>query len=165
MSRVFISHSSKDRGFVEQLARDLLANGEEPWYDQWEMVPGDSLIDKIGSAILENDNFVVVLSKNSVESEWMRRELGVALEREFRERRVGVIPALIENCIVPPFLSDKVYADFRLDYRLGLAALLRGIGRAPGQSSPASTVPSTSTGRTVWDNVMSDNLTNSNVVK
>jgi hypothetical protein len=165
MARVFISHSSKDRGFVEQLVFDLRANGVGVWYDQWEIVPGDSLITKIGAAILDNDFFVVVLSRHSVRSEWVRRELGVALESEFRERHVSVIPALIEECTLPPFLLDKVYADFRQDYARGLASLLRGVASGRAESPAVSTVPSHAGGRTIWNNVVGDNITESNVVR
>ena len=97
MVRVFVSYSSRDRGFVEQLVHDLQENGINPWYDRWEMLPGDSLMQKIGDAILENEYLVVVLSPNSAESEWVKRELGLALTREFRERRVQVIPALLQD--------------------------------------------------------------------
>jgi len=71
MAHVFISYSSKDRGFVEQLVKDLRDNGIEPWYDQSEMLPGDSLTQKIGEAILDSDFLVIILSPNSIESEWV----------------------------------------------------------------------------------------------
>ena len=88
MPRVFVSYNSNDRGFVEQLVSDLQANNVQVWVDQFEMRPGDSLTQKIGAAILENDYFVVVLSPNSVQSEWVQRELSAALIREFAEKQV-----------------------------------------------------------------------------
>ena len=163
MVRAFISYNSHDRGFVEQLAKDLKANGVTPWFDRWEMLPGESLTDKIGPAILENDYFVVVISPSSVESEWVKRELGVALTREFDERRVEIIPVYLRECEIPPFLRDKVYADFTTDYRSGLEDLLRRLGKV-GEARPvATTVPDADTASVRWDNVRGDNTTRGNL--
>ncbi len=164
MSSVFISYSTKDRGFVEQLVKDLRSNGVQPWYDKWEMLPGDSLTRKIGEAILENDFFIVILSPNSVNSEWVQQELSVALNREFGERRVRVIPALLHDCEVPPFLRDKVYANFQVSYNDGLYSLLRAIGQSVTNRF-VSTLPKENEGSVVWDNVVSNNLTDSNIVR
>ena len=168
---VFISYSSRDRGFVEQLAGDLRRYGIKTWLDRWEMVPGDSLIQKIGGAILEAEYFIVILSPYSVESEWVNRELAVALQREFRERQVQVIPALIDDCVIPPFLQDKLYADFRGDRREGLGQLLRAINypyidehiaalRSAGMNAPASSLPD---GPVVQDNIVRENVITSNI--
>ena len=149
MTRVFISYSTKDRGFVEQLARDLQANFVTPWFDRWEMLPGESLIQKIGSGILTNGYFVVVLSPNSVDSEWVQKELAVALNREFKQHNVQVIPALLKECSIPPFLQDNVYADFSTDYYYGLGILLQALGQLRESDRPKSEVPESS--KIVWD--------------
>lgn len=124
MPSVFISYSNKDRQFVERLASDLKATGLRVWYDQWELKVGDSLISKISAGIRAQDYLVVVLSRSSVTSEWVRKELSAALMRELNEKRVIVLPVLIENCEIPPLISDKVYADFIKDYASGLKTLL-----------------------------------------
>jgi hypothetical protein len=49
--------------------------------------------------------------------------------RELDEKRVVVMPVLIENCDIPLFLRDKKYADFRSDFDTGLSDLLKGISR------------------------------------
>jgi len=58
---------------------------------------------------------LVILSKTSVESEWCKKELSVALTRELAEKQVLVIPCVIDDCEVPLFLRDKKYSDFRKD--------------------------------------------------
>ena len=46
--KVFISHASEDKErFVMNFASKLRANGVDAWLDKWEMLPGDSLVDKI----------------------------------------------------------------------------------------------------------------------
>lgn len=49
MSRkVFVSHASEDKErFVNEFATKLRVNGIDAWLDKWEMLPGDSLVDKI----------------------------------------------------------------------------------------------------------------------
>ncbi len=165
MTSAFISYSSEDRGFVEQLARDLRVNGVQTWYDQWEMLPGDSLTQKIASAILENEYFVVVLSPHSINSEWVKRELGVALNREFNERRVRVIPVLLRACEIPPFLRDKVYVNFQHNYCDGLVKLLHTLGSPHAIESVKSSVPHVPADLLVWDNVTSINLTRAHIVQ
>lgn len=113
MPSIFLSHSSKDRDFTQYLARGLAKAGIRVWVDQAELNIGDSLIERIGAAILEMDFFGIVLSKHSIGSEWVQRELRVALTREFNQRNVLVLPILLEDVLIPPFLQDKVYADFR----------------------------------------------------
>ena len=46
--KVFVSHASEDKErFVRNFATQLRAQGIDAWVDEWEIVPGDSLIDKI----------------------------------------------------------------------------------------------------------------------
>ena len=159
MPGVFISYSSKDRPFAQQLASDLKAQGLRVWYDQWELKVGDSLIAKISAGIRAQDYLLVVLSRSSVSSEWVHKELSAALMRELREKRVVVLPVLIEDCEIPPLISDKVYADFRGDYRTGLNKLLDAF---PGDLFVSGIdMPSR---RKLGSNVYLDNVITTNVL-
>ncbi|RCW51598.1 toll/interleukin-1 receptor domain-containing protein [Halanaerobium sp. ST460_2HS_T2] len=111
MVSLFLSHSSKDKFFVRKLAERLKQNRIEVWIDEAEINIGDSLIKKIGSAIDETDYFGVVLSHNSVNSEWVQKELQLAINRELEEKQV-VLPMLLEPVEIPHFLKGKLYADF-----------------------------------------------------
>ncbi len=112
MTSIFLSHSSKDKFFVRQLAERLKKHGVQVWLDEAELKIGDSLTQKIGQAIDVMDFVGVVLSSNSVNSEWVQKELQVAIQKELVRRRVVVLPILLEQVEIPPFLRDKVYADF-----------------------------------------------------
>src|SRR5688500_13908336 len=120
---VFISYSTKDSDFVTQLSTELVKNRIHVWLDKWEMQPGDSLIDKIQSGLTESSFLLVVLSKNSVDSEWCKKEINSGLMRELKEKQVVVIPILLDDCNVPLFLQEKVYADFKNDFQSGFKAL------------------------------------------
>ena len=44
---VFLSHSSKDKEVVRDIAEQLRANDLNVWFDAWEIRPGDSIPAKI----------------------------------------------------------------------------------------------------------------------
>ena len=110
---IFLSHSHADSQFCRRLANDLQERGIRVWIDEAEMQVGDSLIEKISRAIAEMDYVAVVLSANSVKSRWVMKEVAIAMTKEIKGRRVKVLPLLLEECSIPTFLQDKVYADFR----------------------------------------------------
>lgn len=122
---VFISYSSKDVVFVGRLAAELIKKRIKVWLDKFEMQAGDSLIDKIQDGLDNADFLVVVLSKNSVESQWCKKELNSILMEEIEEKQTRIIPILIDDCKVPVFLREKLYVDFRKDFDAGIGELLR----------------------------------------
>jgi hypothetical protein len=121
---LFVSYSSKDAEFVSKLARDLHSRGVSVWWDKWMMKVGDSLHKKIQEGITNSALLCVVLSPDSVSSPWVEKELNSALMKELEQREVFVLPILYRDCQIPLFLKDKLYADFRNSYDVGLNALL-----------------------------------------
>lgn len=121
---IFISYSHEDDKFALQLASQLVQHKTRIWIDKWELHVGDSLIDRIQNAIQDASALIVILSKASVASEWCKKELNVALIRELDEKRVVVLPVLIEDCEIPLFLRDKFYADFTKSYDDGIREVL-----------------------------------------
>ncbi|MDR4325861.1 toll/interleukin-1 receptor domain-containing protein [Bacillus pseudomycoides] len=130
MASVFLSHSSKDKFFVRKLAERLIHSGVEVWIDEAEIKIGDSLIEKISQGIKGADYLVVILSHNSVSSNWVQRELYLSMTQEVVGKDIKVLPVLIENCEIPFFLSDKLYADFTKDdmFEQAFNLLLNAVG-------------------------------------
>jgi len=112
MIRVFLSHSWKDKSFVRTLAKKLKEAGFFVWVDEAEISVGDSLVQKITDGLEESDYVVAIISTNSVKSDWVRKELQLAMYREIAGHRVHVLPVIIDHCDIPYFLRDKLYADF-----------------------------------------------------
>jgi hypothetical protein len=112
---VFISYSQADKAFVDTLAANLVMLKHNVWVDRWELKVGDSLTEKIEQALTVSSAVMVIISKNSIESGWCRRELNAVLVREIEEKRSIIIPCRIDDCEMPLFLRDKLYADFRSD--------------------------------------------------
>lgn len=82
--KVFISHSWDDKErFVTEFAIKLRGRGVDAWVDQWEMMPGDSLVRKIFCEGIQNaEAFIIVLSKNSVQKKWVKEELDLAVVKK-----------------------------------------------------------------------------------
>lgn len=112
MTSVFISHSSRDKEVVRRIAARLEECGVSVWLDENELNPGDSLLGRISESIHHTTFVAVVLSKSALASPWVKKELSLAMAREIHEDRTTVLPILIEECEVPDFLADKLYADF-----------------------------------------------------
>lgn len=133
MSSIFLSHSSIDKPFVRKLAADLRRSGFFVWVDEAEIKIGDSLIEKIESGIDNTDFLGVIISAASIKSEWVNREVRLALTQEISGRRVKVLPILLENVTIPSFLLDKKYADFTAEnkYKNSLQQLIDRLSELP----------------------------------
>lgn len=108
--RVFVSHASEDKErFVNRFAERLRANGVEAWLDKWEMLPGDSLVDKIFEEGLKDAQAVIaVLSRASVEKPWVREELNAAFVKRVNTGS-KLIPVVIDDCEVPEALKSTLW--------------------------------------------------------
>lgn len=150
MISVFLSHSSKDKFFARKLAETLSSYEVKVWIDEAELKIGDSLIGKIAAAIDRADFVAAILSHSSVRSEWVTKELRLAMTQEIEGRRVKVLPILIERCEIPDFLRDKLYADFTDpdDFDGPLSRLLHALGISRPTSTPAAPPASTPSTRT-----------------
>jgi WD40 repeat protein len=133
MPRIFISHSTQDRGFVEGELRAALAQpGVETWYAKTSIRTAESWDRSILDGLKSCDWFLVVMSPRSAQSEWVRDEVQWAVEH----RPGKIIPVLMETCDVREVhfrLARIQYVDFRQDLAEARAELLRvlGIGTAP----------------------------------
>lgn len=140
MSRVFLSHNHQDKSFARKLSKDLVKKDIKVWLDEAELQVGDSLIKKIESAIAEVDYLIAVLSTNSVISEWVNRELEIAITKEIHNKRLFVLPVIIDDCDIPSFLSGRIYLNFNdpEKYQDNVDKILQRLGASQAQP-PAPT--------------------------
>jgi hypothetical protein len=95
VSEVFISHASVDDVFVAELRRRLEGVGVGVWVDSRGLRGGQKLALEIERAISGASHFVVVLGLGTVNSPWVRREVGKALEVAKGRDGYRVIPVLL----------------------------------------------------------------------
>ena len=129
--QVFLSYSSSDKRAAARVADALRTAGLRVWFDAWELAPGDSIISRINQAVASSDFLVVLLSQKSVESQWVQNELSAAMARELGDRAVTVIPALLEDCDVPPHLAERQWVDLRRNFEAGVQQLASQLAAAP----------------------------------
>jgi hypothetical protein len=129
---VFISHSSEDKKFVHRLAKSLSLHGIRPWIDEAEILAGHSTVQDISEALDKPDLVIVVLSKASLNSPWVMRELNAAISIHVVSGRRSLIPVIIEPVRIPAILRDIRYVNFnRLTYSQGLKEIIQAILSVP----------------------------------
>lgn len=140
MSVIFLSHSSQDIELAERIAQDLRRHGIAVWFDQWEVLPGDSIRQRIEDGLESADFIGVLLTRDSVRSVWVQREWESRLAEPSPSR--PIIPLKADDCELPPLLRGIRYADFSDDYAAGLSELLKTIRRGNAQQVTADRAPS-----------------------
>jgi len=108
--KVFVSHASEDKErFVTNFATKLRENGVDAWLDKWEMLPGDSLVDKIfEEGLKEAQAVIIVLSNYSIKKPWVREELNASIVAKL-SKGTKVIPIVLDNCEVPQSLTSTLW--------------------------------------------------------
>jgi hypothetical protein len=123
---VFLSHSDRDREFVIKLVNELQKHGIPVWYSRTNIPGAQQWHDEIGAALKRCDWFILVLSPNSVDSIWVKRELLFALKEDrFKDR---ILPLLYKPCdyeLLSWTLSIFQIVDFTRKFETGCRDLLR----------------------------------------
>lgn len=122
--RVFVSHSTQDREFVErEIINQLEANGIKTWYSKVDIQSSAEWERSILRGLDSCDWFLIVMSTRSAASEWVKDELHWAIDK----RPNRIIPVLIEDCNLRDFhirMARIQYVDFRNPSRESRAQLL-----------------------------------------
>ncbi len=113
----FISHSTKDQSFAEKLHADLQKNGVRSWFAPKDIKIGDKIRKSIHESIRENDRLLVILSKNSIASDWVEQEVETAFEEERKRKTEVLFPVRIDSSIME---TDEAWAaDIRNSRHIG----------------------------------------------
>jgi hypothetical protein len=89
---VFISYSTRDQSFADFLWEQLRLRGIRTWYAPKDMKGGERIIDQVRSAIRAFDRLLLILSPNSIGSDWVENELRLAIRREKEANRRVLFP-------------------------------------------------------------------------
>jgi hypothetical protein len=116
----FVSYSHKDEAFVTHLVGKLRAAGVHIWFAPEDMPAGHKLDEEISRAITNFDRLLVVLSQNSINSEWVKAEIKKARKREVAEGKRVLFPISLID-----FEALRRWELFDADVGQDLAAELR----------------------------------------
>lgn len=138
MSDIFISYASEDRKRVQSLAQALAKKGWSVWWDR-RIPAGKSYDEAIHEALKAARSVVVVWTKTSVKSTWVKNESRSGL------RRAILFPVMLADEVEIPLEFEHVQtaqlADWQLDedhpeFDQFIEALTGVIGPPPDGSLP-----------------------------
>jgi hypothetical protein len=116
----FISYSTKDQVFADRLYADLQADGVRCWFAPSDMKGGKKIHEQIPEAIRLYDKLLLVLSENSMDSEWVKTEIYHARQDEIRNKKRKLFPIGLV-----PFKEIREWEAFDADIGKDMARELR----------------------------------------
>ena len=132
--KVFISHSSKDKWAARRIRDDLERLGCKTFLDERDIATGDTLDESIQSHLIECEDFLLLLSPASVQSEWVLIELGGALALK---KRIVPILLYVSANEAPKAINLKLARDINeIDRYYAEVGVRSG---APAKSFPTPT--------------------------
>jgi hypothetical protein len=96
----FISYSTKDEKFVQRLYADLQNKGIRCWFAPEDLKIGEKFRVTIDEAIRVYDKLLIVLSDQSVQSEWVEKEVETAFEKERHQKRLMLFPIRLDDAVM-----------------------------------------------------------------
>jgi len=121
-----MSYSRKDEEVMREIAKFLRAHGIKVWVDNEKLIPGTPIWEEaIEKGIKNASAIIVVLSPDSKNSEWVRREISLADQNQKR-----VFPVLVrgdENSSITLRLINRQFVDIRTSREGGLQSLCDAI--------------------------------------
>jgi hypothetical protein len=116
----FISYSTKDQEFADRLYADLQNKGVRCWFAPHDVQAGKKLHEQIDAAIRMHEKLLLILSPNSMNSEWVKTEIRKARKRERTEKKRVLFPVRLV-----PFEGIRDWELFDADEGKDLAVEIR----------------------------------------
>jgi hypothetical protein len=138
MADVFLSYAREDRAKAEQIATALTNAGYNVFWDI-EIPPGVSWADFLAEKLSQSKAALVLWSKTSTASQWVREEARLARDKG------KLIPVMVEDC-APPFGFGEIQAANLASWngeadnphwKLLLEGIQRAVGAAPTGTAAA----------------------------
>jgi hypothetical protein len=144
---VFISHASEDKATIARpLAKQLRSRGCSVWFDEYELVLGDSLRSTIGDGLRHSLVGVVILSHSFFAKRWPQWELDGLTARHIAGERNVILPVWHEvgsgdvRSYSPP-LADLVAAKSSDGVEAVADAVLRVLRTRAAADEPGAALP------------------------
>src|SRR5271165_5278848 len=109
--KVFLSHSTKDKAFVEKLAAAMTANGFTPWMCEVDIEISANFVAEISKGLKESDLTLLVWSPEAADSVWTQTEWTTTLKQEVEQSRIRLGVVMLRQHELPPLLDTKNFID------------------------------------------------------
>jgi hypothetical protein len=117
--KVFLSHSTKDKQFVQTLAAELEAENIQPWICEFDVELGDNFVAKIEEGLRDADLAILFWSPEAARSDWTQLEWTSVTAREISESRTRLGIVLLRDCSLPELLRTKHRIEAQTDPEKG----------------------------------------------
>ena len=136
----FISYAHRDAEWVQVLADNLHRAGLDVFLDRWEITTGDRLAEQLQRGLTRSRVVVLVVSSASVTRPWWQEEFAAVVTAAV-EGSQRLVPLLLDDVPLPPFMASRVRVDFRHTdspdaYRAAFDNLLRAVLAQPQAERP-----------------------------
>ena len=109
MEHIFISYSRDDAKFISLLEQELRDRSHHVWLDTTDIQGGTDWEQEIEKAIENSYAIIVVVSKKSVKSEWVSKEIEIV---KSNKKEITIIPITIDDTAIPANLARNQSIDF-----------------------------------------------------
>ncbi len=115
----FISYSHKDEEIAKRLYDALQGEGVRCWFAPEDMKIGDKTRRRIDDSIRVHDKLLLILSENSIASDWVEYEAERALDQERKRGGTVLFPIRLGNAIMKveggwaDHIRERHIGDFR----------------------------------------------------
>jgi small GTP-binding protein len=134
---VFLSHSSKDKAVVREVAERLRKDGLRVWFDEWVLKPGDNLPKKIDDGLEQSRVLVLCMSARAFGSDWAQLESYTFRFRDPLNKELRFIPLRLDAAPIKGSLAQFLYINWLPEEREPEYAKLLEACRPPAKPKAA----------------------------
>ena len=132
---VFVSYAHEDAEWVRVLVENLHRAGLKVFFDEWDLVGGQRLAQRLQEELAASRVVVLVVSAAAVGKQWWWEEFAGALAGVVAGSQ-RLVPVLLDEVATPVFAAARVYIDFRYvdspsDYERRFRDLVKAIQGVP----------------------------------
>ncbi|MDO9535672.1 MAG: toll/interleukin-1 receptor domain-containing protein [Bacillota bacterium] len=115
---IFLSYHSRDRAAVKVIAETLINRGINPFFDKWNLTPGQPWLTEIEEALHSSKAFAIFIGREGIGPVQVA-EMRAVMNRKFREQGYPSIPVLLpganpaDRYHLPAFLAQQTWVDLR----------------------------------------------------
>lgn len=111
---VFLSYSTRDDSVADVVRGYLEKQDIRVWQDKSHLLAGEVLLSQIGTAIAQVNYLVVLITRNSLNSSWVQKEMQLA-----RRQGICILPLIWDSNLtqeeLPPYLKKRLCINLLKD--------------------------------------------------
>jgi hypothetical protein len=104
--QVFISHNKADAETARLFATMLTERGVGVWFDEWDLRPGDSIMQGVENGLGNADVFLLFWSVRAAASQWVGTEVRAYLRRRVDDGTLRIVPMMLDDTPLPVLVAE-----------------------------------------------------------